>query len=229
MHCWMRRAASLMPRLDVPVIGWFGGYYDPARFRPCSHFVGVTPGIVAHMVANGVPSERAHYVPTFPDHRGRPGRSIALRSATPAGATVLLALSRLHEKKGLDILLRALAEPAGVRRLDRRRRPARSRAEGAGRQARRGRPRALSRLAQRPRRAARGRRHLRAALALRAVRHGHAGGLGDGRAAGRGREPGADGPDRRRRQRPAGAGRRRRRARRRGPAHPGRAQRSGPT
>ena len=33
VHCWMRRAASLVPKLDVPVIGWFGGYYDPANFR----------------------------------------------------------------------------------------------------------------------------------------------------------------------------------------------------
>ena len=35
--------------------------------------------------------------------------------ATPAEATVLLSLSRLHEKKGLDVLLQALAElPACV-------------------------------------------------------------------------------------------------------------------
>jgi hypothetical protein len=55
VHCWMRRAASLVPKLDVPVIGWFGGYYDPANFPRCSHFVGVTPAIVEHMVERGVP------------------------------------------------------------------------------------------------------------------------------------------------------------------------------
>jgi len=109
VHCWMRRAASLVPRLEVPVIGWFGGYYDPARFARCSHFVGVTPDIVAHMVARGVPAARAHYVPTFPTLEPAPPVDRAAL-ATPADAVVLLALSRLHPKKGLDVLLRALVE-----------------------------------------------------------------------------------------------------------------------
>jgi len=112
VHCWMRRAASLTPALDVPVIGWFGGYYEPVHFANCTHFVGVTPDIVAHMVARGVPKARAHYVPTFPTiEAGQRLDRAAL--GTPAHATVLLALSRLHEKKGLDILLQALAELPG--------------------------------------------------------------------------------------------------------------------
>jgi glycosyltransferase involved in cell wall biosynthesis len=109
VHCWMRRAASLVPRLDVPVIGWFGGYYEPRHFHRCTHFVGVTPGIVAHMIDRGVPPGRAHYVPTFPTvEKGAPADRRKLD--TPADATVLLALSRLHSNKGLDILLAALAE-----------------------------------------------------------------------------------------------------------------------
>jgi glycosyltransferase involved in cell wall biosynthesis len=112
VHCWMRRAASLVPKLDVPVVGWFGGYYEPANFSSCSHFVGVTPAIVEHMVARGVPRAKAHYVPTFPTiETDAPVARAGLD--TPAGATVLLALSRLHEKKGLDVLLRALAELPG--------------------------------------------------------------------------------------------------------------------
>ena len=109
VHCWMRRAASLVPALPVPVIGWLGGYYDPARFARCSHFIAVTPALIAHLAAHGVPAGCAHYVPTFPTlEAGPPVDRAALD--TPAGAPVLLALSRLHHKKGLDVLLRALCE-----------------------------------------------------------------------------------------------------------------------
>jgi glycosyltransferase involved in cell wall biosynthesis len=107
VHCWLRRAASLLPPLDVPVIGWFGGFYEPAHFRNCTHFIGVTPGIVEHMIAHGVAAERAHYVQTFPTLNDAPAVERALH-ATPKDAPLLLTLSRLHEKKGLDILLEAL-------------------------------------------------------------------------------------------------------------------------
>lgn len=112
VHCWMRRAASLMPPTDKPVIGWFGGYYDPRRFARATHFVGVSPDIVDHMVANGVPRSRAHYVPTFPTLDGAPAVNRA-HNATPADVVLLLTLSRLHEKKGLDTFLEALARLPG--------------------------------------------------------------------------------------------------------------------
>ena len=109
VHCWMRRAASLVPKLDVPVIAWFGGYYEPAHFRRAWCFVGVTPAIVAHMLERGVPAAKAYYVPTFPTVETGPSVDRASLD-TPADAIVLLTLSRLHEKKGLDVLLAALAE-----------------------------------------------------------------------------------------------------------------------
>jgi glycosyltransferase involved in cell wall biosynthesis len=112
VHCWMRRAASLMPPVSVPVIGWFGGYYEPRHFRRCTHFVGVTPDIVKHMVARGVPEANAHYVATFPTiEAAMPVDRADL--ATPGDANVLLALSRLHEKKGLDVHLTSLADLPG--------------------------------------------------------------------------------------------------------------------
>jgi len=107
IHCWMRRAASLLPEeTKGPVIGWFGGYYDPKHFTRCSHFVGVTQGIVDHQIAKGVPADHAFYVPTFPDVRDEAPVDRASLN-TPAGAPVLLALSRLHKKKGLDTLMQA--------------------------------------------------------------------------------------------------------------------------
>ena len=112
IHCWMRRAASILSATVQPTIGWFGGYYLPRHFRQCREFVGVTRDIVAHMVSHGIAPEHAHYIPTFPDiTAARPVDRASL--GTPDDATVLLALSRLHPKKGLDVLLRALRNLPG--------------------------------------------------------------------------------------------------------------------
>ncbi len=69
--------------------------------------MGVTRDIVAHMVKNGVPADRAHYIPTFPVITPLPPLDRATLN-TPSDAKVLLTLSRLHEKKGLDTFLRAV-------------------------------------------------------------------------------------------------------------------------
>lgn len=111
IHCWMRRAASLLPKHPKAkaTIGWFGGYYDPQHFKSCQHFVGVTPDIVRHMRDKGIEATHAHYIPTFPDIETLPPVDRATL-ATPKDARVFLTLSRLHPKKGLDIFIKALAQ-----------------------------------------------------------------------------------------------------------------------
>jgi hypothetical protein len=59
------------------------------------------------MVRHGTPADRAHFIPTFPDIAAQPPINRETL-ATPREAKVLLALSRLHPKKGLDTLLAAL-------------------------------------------------------------------------------------------------------------------------
>jgi len=111
IQTWMRRGAALAPRRSTTslIIGWFGGYYDVSKFKNCAHLVGVTKDIVKHMIKNGVGATHAHFIPTFPDVASVPPIDRATL-ATGRQARVLLALSRLHPKKGLDTLLTALQQ-----------------------------------------------------------------------------------------------------------------------
>ncbi len=111
IHCWMRRAASLVPasaRQRAEVIGWFGDYEELRYFGHCTRFVGVTRDLVRHMREAGVAAERAAYIPTFPTVDGAPAIDRAALVTRPE-ARVLLTLSRLHPVKGLDTMLHALA------------------------------------------------------------------------------------------------------------------------
>jgi glycosyltransferase involved in cell wall biosynthesis len=116
VQCWMRRAAALAGSgygIKPKIVGWFGGYYDVTKFKNCAHIVGVTKDIVRHMVKNGVAGTSAHFIPTFPDVAALPPVDRATL-ATPRDAKVILALSRLHPKKGLDTLLAALQRMPGT-------------------------------------------------------------------------------------------------------------------
>lgn len=108
VHAWMSRAASFLPRgLACPAIGWFGGYYDLKYYARCDAFVGVTHDIRDSIVQRGAPAERVFTVHTFgtlPD--SPPVNRADLR--TPETAIVLLALSRMHPKKGIDLILQAM-------------------------------------------------------------------------------------------------------------------------
>lgn len=107
VQTWMNRATRFCPRGDFVHVGWLGGYYKPENFRACDHAVGVTEDIVAHLARHGWPPGRAHYLPTFAhDTRSAPAPRGGL--GTPGDAPLVLALGRLHEKKGLDVLLHAM-------------------------------------------------------------------------------------------------------------------------
>ena len=108
IHCWMRRAASLVTDHNGPIIGWFGGYYEPRAFVKCSHFIGVTPDVSKHIMTSDISPGRVFNLPTFPsvDQDGTVSRESL---NTPEDRPVLLCLSRHHSSKGIDILLKAMA------------------------------------------------------------------------------------------------------------------------
>jgi glycosyltransferase involved in cell wall biosynthesis len=110
VHAWMSRAASFVPAgMPCPVIGWMGGYYNLKYFTTADYLIGVTPRIRDHIVEHGVAPQRAFVCHTFGTMPDAPAVSrSSLR--VPQDALLLLTLSRLHPKKGIDTAIRALAQ-----------------------------------------------------------------------------------------------------------------------
>jgi glycosyltransferase involved in cell wall biosynthesis len=107
---WMSRASAHLPRGSWVNVGRLGGYYDLKYFRACTHFIGNTRGIVDYLRVNGVPAQKAYYLPNFvTDFAGEEAASRAALGI-PEGAPLLLALGRLHRAKGFDTLIQAMAK-----------------------------------------------------------------------------------------------------------------------
>ncbi|HYC14150.1 MAG TPA: glycosyltransferase [Stellaceae bacterium] len=109
VHAWMGRAASFVPeRMPCPVLGWLGGYYNLRRFRTADFLMGITPHMTRHLLERGSPAHRTFLVHPF----GLLPEALPVERAaldTPEDAPVVLVLSRLHPKKGIDTILEAVA------------------------------------------------------------------------------------------------------------------------
>lgn len=113
VQAWMGRAASFVPKLPMPVLGWFGGYYDLKRYKNCDFYAGVTRDIARHIAEVSGKPERTFVLHTFGTLEDQP--AVERRSLdTPEDAPVVLLLSRMHWKKGVDTLLNAALKLPGV-------------------------------------------------------------------------------------------------------------------
>lgn len=104
---WMGRAGSYGIRTDAVNVAWYGGYYKPQRFCFADVHVGVTRDIADHIIAQGVPADRVFVLHTYAEFPAEKPVSRA-EFDTPDDVPLLLALSRLHWKKGLDVLLKSM-------------------------------------------------------------------------------------------------------------------------
>ena len=113
---WMGRAGTFAPASQrARSIGWYGGYYKIKRFKNCAYHVGLTKDLVRHIREQGAEADRIGLIHTyaeFPDTPPTPRESLN----TPPDAPVVLALARLHWKKGLDLLLQSVAAMADMPR-----------------------------------------------------------------------------------------------------------------
>lgn len=114
LHFWMGRAGTFAPAATrARNLGWYGGYYKLSRFRNCAWHAGVTSDIERHIVAQGAPPTHVSTLLVFANIESAPPLDRA-QFDTPAGAPLILALARLHVKKGIDTLLDALAGLPGA-------------------------------------------------------------------------------------------------------------------
>lgn len=108
---WMGRAGQYAVTGTHKNIAWYGGYYNrKKRFSTCSHHIVLTKDLYRHVVESGADPKTVkiiHTIANFPDQIEAQPRA---ELDTPADAPVFLALARLHWKKGLDVLLKALVK-----------------------------------------------------------------------------------------------------------------------
>ena len=105
IHSWMNRGASFTPKQsNIPVLGWFGGYYDLKNYKACDFYMGVTRDIVRHIEeASGRP-EYAYVGHTFGTLEDAPAVTKS-DYGIPEDAEMVLLLSRMHWKKVLIFFL----------------------------------------------------------------------------------------------------------------------------
>lgn len=113
---WMNRATAFCPRPSKENrfvhIGTPRGYYDPKYYRHCDHLVVTTSDLKAFYIRSGWADDKVSVIPNFVSEASGDPVSREIFD-TPDDAPVLLALGRLHENKGFDTLIDAMAALPG--------------------------------------------------------------------------------------------------------------------
>lgn len=116
VQTWMGRASKFAPKSHGrwKTVGWFGGYYNLKRFSESDVYVGVTQDIRQDIIRRGVQPENAHCIHTFADIDPDAAPLNRKQYDTPDDAFVICALARLHQKKAIDTLIKAIAKVEGA-------------------------------------------------------------------------------------------------------------------
>ena len=114
IHCWMNRAASFIrPQTVAPILGWFGGYYDLKYYKSCDFYMGVTKDIARH-INEKTKAPNLTYVGHAFGTLEKMGTIKKSDFGIPQNTQVVLMLSRMHWKKGVDLLINAASAMTNV-------------------------------------------------------------------------------------------------------------------
>ena len=121
VQTWMSRAAQRTPRWSasegIPrylVVSRLGGYYKASHFGQTDYYSTITPDIRRHLIEAGIAEQKIRHINNFAELETEGVAADRAALQTPADATVLLALGRLHKAKALDVLLQAVSQVPDV-------------------------------------------------------------------------------------------------------------------
>lgn len=105
---WMNRASRMMPVGQWQCVGRLGGYYDLKYYKNCNYLICNTLDICDYVIKQGWPAKNTHFISNFVNEKiVAPAQRNNFN--TPANAPLILTAGRLHENKGIDVLIKALA------------------------------------------------------------------------------------------------------------------------
>ncbi len=106
---WMNRATAMVPSSEKFIhLARLGGYYNLKYYRKCDQLIANTEDIYEYLTKNGWPMGKVHFMPNFVGAQ-RMAPIDRQEYFIPQTAPLILGLGRLHENKGFDVLLEALA------------------------------------------------------------------------------------------------------------------------
>ncbi|MBM3561509.1 MAG: glycosyltransferase, partial [Alphaproteobacteria bacterium] len=100
--------SAACPRGSYAHVGRLGGYYDLKYYQTCDRLLVNTEDIAAWCHNAGWPADKVECVPNFVEGT-RADPLPRQQFFTPRRAPLVLGLGRLHENKGFDVLLKAMA------------------------------------------------------------------------------------------------------------------------
>lgn len=105
---WMNRASRMMPVGQWQRVGRLGGYYNLKYYKNCNYLICNTPDICDYVTEQGWPAKNTRVISNFVnENNADPVQRSDFN--TPVNAPLIFTAGRLHENKGFDVLIKAVA------------------------------------------------------------------------------------------------------------------------